>query len=77
MMVTEDIKKNDNKDLRHDIAEDIIAIRNLKTVWKYTKQNLIEGLLKTKQQTQDYDIKERLADAIQLEDSPFRILDTT
>jgi len=77
MMVTEDTKKIDNKDLRHDIAEDIKAIRNLKTVWKYTKKDLIDGLLKTKQQTQDYDAKERLADAIQLEDSPFRVLDTT
>lgn len=76
-MVTEDIKKIENKDYRNDITEDIIAIRNLKTVWKHTKETLIEGLLKIKQQTQDYDIKERLADAIQIEDTPFRVLDTT
>lgn len=31
-MTTEDIKKINNKDLRNDIADDIIAIRNLKTV---------------------------------------------
>lgn len=76
-MVTEDSKKIENKDLRNDIASDIQAIRNLKTVWKYTKKDLIEGLLKMKQQTQNYDAKERLADAIQLEDGPFMVSDTT
>lgn len=76
-MVTEDSKKIENKDLRNDIASDIQTIRNLKTVWKYTKKDLIEGLLKMKQQTQDYDAKERLADAIRLEDSPFKVSDTS
>lgn len=76
-MTRKDIKKIENKNYRNDIASDIQSIRSLKTISKWTKDTLIKDLLNIKQQTQDYDIKERLADAIQLEDSPFRVLDTT
>jgi hypothetical protein len=72
-MVREDLKKIENKQVRDDIAHDISSIRKLRYISEYRKKELIKDLLEVKPQTQDYDAREKKAEAIKLEDKPFSI----
>lgn len=47
-----DSKKNDNAEMRNEIAKDISSIRNLKQISQEKKQELIEDLLSKKELTQ-------------------------
>jgi Holliday junction resolvasome RuvABC DNA-binding subunit len=47
-----DPKKIENKDLRHQIAKDIVAIRNLESISDKTKEKLIRDLIDKKTLTE-------------------------
>lgn len=51
-MAKKDLKKTEHASERHEIAEDIVAIRNLKSFSQEKKDELIQGLLDKKELTQ-------------------------
>ena len=51
-MAKKDLKKTEHTSERHEIAEDIVAIRNLKSVSQEKKNELIQSLLDKKKLTQ-------------------------
>ncbi len=51
-MANKDLKKTEYVSERHEIAEDIVAIRNLKSFSQEKKDELIQGLLDKKELTQ-------------------------
>lgn len=51
-MTKKDLKKIEHASERHKIAEDIVAIRNLKSFSQEKKDELIQGLLDKKELTQ-------------------------
>lgn len=51
-MTKQDLKKNDHAEVRHEIAEDIVSIRNLKSFSQEKKEELIKELLAKKELTQ-------------------------
>lgn len=51
-MAKKDLKKIEHAEEIHEIAEDILAIRNLKTFSQEKKDELIQGLLDKKELTQ-------------------------
>ncbi len=57
-MIEIDPKKLENKDIRHKIAKDIIAIRNLESISDKTKEKLIRDLLDKKSLTETQSNKE-------------------
>jgi len=51
-MATKDVKKTDHAGERHEIAEDIVSIRKLKSISQEKKEELIQELLNKKELTQ-------------------------
>jgi|GEM_PF-1427696 len=51
-MTKKDLKKTEHASERHEIAEDIVAIKNLKSFSQEKKDELIQGLLDKKELTQ-------------------------